>query len=279
MKPNPGKIVIFGQYKSGTTGLFTKIHHSLPPATRVLFEPLAYTPEPEDANRWVLAKTILKFANHPQPVDEASFLAFDRRLYLIRDPRDWLVSSTLFLCQEKAAVYGDPDARAWVMDYLARKEAAPRSLALKELLDFIMRAAPAMTTEFFCARTQGLQARCIAFEQRHADNLFHIRYEDFVDGRLDPLAAYLEFPLHGDAEVDPSFAHVPRTRGHGNWRAWFTADDVDFFAPYFADYIAHYGYDHDWRLDPEPRIEARHASDYVARVMHRKLESIPPAAH
>ena len=45
------RIAIFGQYKTGTTGLYSQILHSLPPdlAVRTLFEPSAFVPEPGDA--------------------------------------------------------------------------------------------------------------------------------------------------------------------------------------------------------------------------------------
>ncbi|MBK1724478.1 hypothetical protein [Thiocystis violacea] len=274
MKQAPGKIVIFGQYKSGTTGVFTKIRNSLPADTRTLFEPLAYNAEDQDANRWVLAKTILKFVGHPEPVDYDSFLGFDRRIYLVRDPRDWLVSFTLFLCQEKPSIFQDDDALRWVMDYLKRKEAQPRQLPLKALLDYLFAAPPAMTLDFFAERTRGLQAFCMGFEERLGGNAVTLRYEDFVDGRLAPLSDYLELELAGDAKVDRQYAHVPRTCAHGDWKNWLTAEDERVFRPYFDDYIRHYGYQADWRTNDAPRIDPAHGSEYVERVVRMKRQRL-----
>lgn len=272
MKPIPGKIVVFGQYKSGTTGVFTKIRNSLPGEPRTLFEPLLYQPEAGDDARWVLAKTILKFVGHPQPVDYDSFLGFDRRVYLVRDPRDWLVSFALFLCQEKPSIFTDEAAMAWVMDYLRRKEADPGGHSLKELLDFLFAAPPAMTADFFGQRTQGLQAFCMAFEDRLSGNYVTLRYEDFVDGRLEELGAYLELELLGEAEVDAAYAHVPRTCSYGNWKNWLTAEDEAFFRPYFDAYIRRYGYATDWETNAHPSIDPAHGSGYVERVVHMKRQ-------
>ena len=273
MKITPGKIVIFGQYKSGTTALFSKIHNSLPTSTRTLFEPLAYHHEAEDAERWVLAKTILKFPGHPEPVDYAGFLDFDRKIYLTRDPRDWLVSATLFLAQEKASVYTDDAARRFVMDYLHAKEQDPRGAPLKTLLDFIQQAPPALSLEYFCQRTQGLHAWCFDFERRLQDYTW-VKYEDFIDDRIENLIDYLQIPLSGESQVAHHYQHVVRSKSYGNWRHWLTAEDIDFFRPYFQPYIERYQYAAEWDLSGNPRIEPQHSSQYVARIIQMKREKL-----
>ena len=93
----PPRIAIFGQYKTGTTGLYYKIKNSLPASVRTLFEPQRFTTHPDDATRPILAKVILGVSGAPNPIDYDSFLHFDRKVYLIRDPRDWTVSGLLFM--------------------------------------------------------------------------------------------------------------------------------------------------------------------------------------
>jgi hypothetical protein len=275
MTTTPARIVIFGQYKTGTTALFTLIRDALPGDTRTLFEPLAYRWEEGDSERWVLAKTILKYPGHPEPVDYASFLEFERRIYLVRDPRDWLVSSTLFLTQQKESIYGDEKATAFVLDYLTRKESDPESMPLRVLLEYILNAPPATGLDHFAKRTQGLQTWCIQFEAR-LENRFSLRYEDLVDGRLDRLSGYLGLPLKGDPRVDRAYDHVPRTRAYGDWKNWLLEEDADFFRPYFNAYIEYYGYTPDWTPDVKRIIRPEFASDYVARVMERKRRLSEP---
>lgn len=270
MKPNPGMIVIFGQYKSGTTGLFTKVHKSLPENTRTLFEPSLYVPEEDDHRRWVLAKTILKEPEHPEPVDYGSFMGFDRQLILSRDPRDWLISATLFICQLKDSVFNNEKSFSWVMDYLYKKEEDPKHNSLNMLLDYILSTPPAITIAEFARRAQRRHAFCIEFQQSLGDTVQPVRYEDFVDGRISSLEAYLEFPLTGDAQVQASYDHVPRTCSHGNWRDWLTTEDVDFFKPFFDDYIRYHHYDPNWDLRDLPLIIPDHCSGYVQRVVQKK---------
>jgi hypothetical protein len=271
MKPNPGMIVIFGQYKSGTTGLFTKVRNSLPENTRTLFESLTYDPEEGDPFRWVLAKTILKEPGHPEPVNYKSFMRFDRRLLLSRDPRDWLISATLFICQLKESVFNDENTLAWVMDYLYRKEENPRELSVITLLDYILSTPPAITLESFAHRAKMRHAFCIEFQQSLGDAVQPIRYEDFVDGQLSIVENYLEIPLTGDAQVQAAYNHVPRTCSYGNWRDWLTPEDIHFFKPFFDDYIRYQQYDPDWCLHEFPMIQPAHCSGYLRRVVQKKL--------
>lgn len=267
MKRNPGKIVVYGQYKTGTTGLFTRIRNSLPDGCRTLFESNQYIREDQDDSRWVLAKVILKEPGHPDPVDYASFQIFDRRLCIARDPRDWLVSAALFNCQLKESIFGSDQALAWVMNFLHRKEESPHSLPLKTLLEFILGLPPALGIEEFALRARARHAFCMAFQNGLGDNALGVRYEDFVDGRVHDMEQYLELRLAGPSEVAPEYAHVPRTCAYGNWRDWLTAEDVEFFRPYFEDYIRHQGYDSDWVLNDRPVINPAHCSQYVRKVV------------
>jgi len=271
---NPQKIVIFGQYKTGTTGLFTTIRNSLPSETRTLFEPLGYIPEASDNQRWVLAKTIIKEPEHPEPVDYASFMGFERRLCITRDPRDWLISATLFNCQLKESIFANHEAMAWVMDYLQRKEDSPHSLPLITLLEYILSAPPALSIEDFGNRAQRRHAFCTDFQNRLGHNVCPVRYEDFVDGHLGAIEDYLGFQLPEHSQVDMAYSHVPRTCAYGNWKDWLTEEDTAFFKPFFADYIHDHGYDPDWSVNSSPTIDPAHCSQYVSRVVQMKKEQL-----
>lgn len=267
-------IVIFGQYKSGTTALFAKIKDALPEHTTFLFEPLAYKPSPEDKDRCVLSKTILKYPGHPEPVQYEDFLDFKYRIFLTRDPRDWLVSAALFLCQEKVAIYQSKKALAWIIEYLKSKESAPDKRPLMELIEFIMQAEPVMQLDSFASRINSLNTFCMEFEKRIRDNYCHIKYEDFVDHRIHALESYTNLSLKKEVVISREHAHVPRTLSHGNWKAWLTTEDVAFFKPYLQEYIEYYQYEPSWQLSKNPSILPMHASDYVARVVSMKRKQM-----
>jgi len=273
----PPRIAIFGPYKTGTTGLYSKFLHSLPPgaAVRTLFEPAAYVAEPDDAGRVLLAKVILRMPEGRDDVDYASFSPFGRRIRLVRDPRDWLVSGTVFLAQQNRAVYADEARLARFLGLLAAKEADPPAVSLVRLLREIVSGG-----ETELPRTlhwMGRQFDWLIDHDPALGDLHEVRYEDFVAGRLQAVEAYVGFPLSGSAAPDPAYDHVPRTLAAGNWRHWFTDADVSVFRPVFARYMRHHGYADDWTLAATPLIRPEHATGYVRRVVAKKraAEGLP----
>lgn len=73
---SPKKIVIFGQYKTGTTATFYKLLNSLPSNTKTLFESEEYVEEDEDKLISVLAKVILA---KPESVKYNTFKNFEKK--------------------------------------------------------------------------------------------------------------------------------------------------------------------------------------------------------
>jgi hypothetical protein len=258
------KVAIFGAYKSGTTGLFYKIRNSLPAGARLLFEPAAYVPEPGEG--YVVAKVMI---GCPPPSAYETFLGFDRKIYLVRDPRDWLISGLLFVAQQESAIYNDAGKLAHLISLFRQKENDPRSLTVCELLE----------AQFMASRGESLaDARAwlvrqydwlLAFDTKIGEHL-RVKYEDFVDDRLAALATYLGTRLHGKAIVDEPHDHVPRSMRHGDWRNWFTERDVEFFRPLFSSYMRHFGYAEDWRLAAHPVILPEHSTGYIERTVRKR---------
>jgi len=58
-----------------------------------------------------------------------------------------------------------------------------------------------------------------------------------------------------------------RTKSYGDWRNWFTEEDVRIFEPLFAPYMELVGYEAtDWALAPEPVVDPATASRYMRRI-------------
>src|SRR5687767_12482448 len=87
------KILIAGLGKSGTTALFYLIASSLGkgPKPKLLFEPKECPADLRSARGDVVAKVLID----PQ-LNAASFSHFDRKITLIRDPRDRIISALLY---------------------------------------------------------------------------------------------------------------------------------------------------------------------------------------
>ena len=127
------KVVIAGLGKSGTTALFFTLKRAMPPDTHHLFEPSRFDAQTGMTSN-VLAKILIR-----DSTEYASFDDFEKKILIIRDPRDIIVSRVLY------DIYNAPDAcrdaakiDAFVR-LLRRKEAEPRNVSLLEIIDLLDR--------------------------------------------------------------------------------------------------------------------------------------------
>ena len=73
--------------------------------------------------------------------------------------------------------------------------------------------------------------------------------------------------MSGAVVVPDEHRRVARTRGYGNWRRWFTEEDVEFFRPVISEFLDIMGYDpSDWELTPVDRLPAEEGSGYMERL-------------
>ena len=267
------RIAIFGQYKSGTTALCSAIKAALPETTRTLYEPRQYVPQRRDRKHPILAKVILGTPENGHSVDYQSFLEFEKKIYLIRDPRDWSVSGTLFLIQQEPAVYANSTRLNRILSLLKQKESDPQSIALGTILEEVLHSLPGHSLTKTRQWLERQIAWLFAFEARLGDHC-RIKYEDFIDGKTAALEEYLGFILTQDPQVDAAHNHVTRTKGYGNWKDWFVSQDVAYFRPVFEPYIRRYAYDPSWQLNPQPVIRAEHCSQYVERTVGKRRDPL-----
>ena len=262
--PHKVKIVIFGQYKSGTTALCYKIYNSLPPETRLLSEPVNYIPQPFKSYPAELAKVILGYVDGHEVANYNSFMGFDKKIYIVRDPRDWLVSGLLFLIQQNPSIYQNDENLGSVLSLFKQKEEDPESISFTSLLEYVLNLIPGESLGKVTEWMKDQQNWIYGFESRLGEH-YRIGYEDFVDGELEGLEEYLAFRLTGEAEVGERNSHVPRTKAYGDWKNWFLPEDVEFFKPLFAEYMERYGYTDDWGLNEKREIKHEHCTGYIER--------------
>ena len=257
------KILIAGLAKTGTTGLLYLIANSLqPPRPRLLFEPKKCPPGLDRSPGHVVGKVLIS----PR-LDAASFLHFDRKIILVRDPRDRLVSALLY-SQYHARYLADDAKVAIVRQCLERKEAAPGQVSLREIFRAMEQASG---REGVGQRFRNSAAAGLAWLDKYAATMPHAllyHYEHFVAGDYTALETYLDMRLAGAAKVPARISRVERTKGYGDWRHWFTEEDIRDFRPIFTPWLAKHGYDaDDWTLDPHPVIAAEHCSGYYMRLV------------
>lgn len=253
------KIVIAGAARSGTTALYYALKQSLPQNYTHKFEPRGYVPK--RAAGGVLVKIIINSLNRIEEFDR-----FDKRIYLIRDPRDMVVSGVLYRIYNAR----EPIDQGELADYLRgveQKQRDPASISLVELQSRLYRLLDIDSGEY-----EKRARAVIDFGRQHPD-YFVYKYEDLIAGRFDALEQYLGFNITFSGDVDAKHQRVARTKDAGGWRDWFTPADVEFYRPMFQDFLAKYDYELDWTLNPNPCIAAEHSTHYVKRMLEAGIEA------
>lgn len=266
------KILIAGLAKTGTTGMLYLIANSFRKKPTLLFEPKTCPPETATSSADVVAKVLIS-----KELDAASFAHFDKKITIVRDPRDRMISALLY-SQFHANYVRDDEKVGFVHEWLKKKEADPSSVSLVEIFRVLGQAA---------GKTKNMKnigkAGLGLFDDYVAaipDALLY-KYEDFVSGQYVPIERHLGMPMAGQAEVPDHLNRVVRTKGYGNWRNWMTREDVEIFRPLLSPWLEKYGYDaSDWQLNDQQVIDPAHCSDYFMRVVEEaRKKPVPAATH
>jgi hypothetical protein len=183
---------------------------------------------------------------------------------IARDPRDTLVSRLLYAVWH-AGFRPDPSCMEAYLTLLRVKERDPRSIPLKDLFSSFGAFQRQHPHRDYLQVLVGLARQQELLASR--SDFFILRYEEFVDGNLQNLRDYLGgVDLDHRVSVNAEVARVERRKKHGDWRHWFTPEDVAFFRPLLAPAMRALGYDDNWELSEVPVIDPRYCSEYAARL-------------
>lgn len=260
------KVVVAGLGKTGTTALFHKILPAMPPGTRQLFEPPRYVPQGE-------AHTLAKILVGTMPeADVATFAGFDKKVLILRDVRDQMVSRLLYTVYNRPTIWRNPAQASALVELFRRKERDPHAVSVLDIVTFYVNAGDKRFHADFVDIARGVE-----FFKTHQD-YFHITYDDMIADRLGPLGHHLGFTISPGAMSDSvALKRVARSRGSGDWRSWFTESDVAHFRPLVGEAVRAYGFGDDWSLVPKPVIDPATSSAYVEKLIEQaRLESLPP---
>ena len=265
-------VLVFGQGKSGTTVIAKTIQHSLPAAV-FLMEPKTE----EELTRPGAVHTVVKIL-HGQWQQNLSGLTgvlrndssarFDRIVKIIRDPRDQAISSFFYnfftLAQPGAATDEQLDE---VVALIREKEQSPQTISFASLcggVNRIMRWRGYSSAWLMTESGQVTNRTFWEFLRSLGDTGHLLRYEDFIHGELRQLEMYLGFPLSVRRELG-AYERTRRSASAGNWREFFTPEDVEILRPLTADLLVEMGYP-DWDLHSVERLNPDHFSGYLARL-------------
>lgn len=267
------KILVVGLPKSGTTILTYRIASGMKRA-HVCFEP----GEEETLYNSLIHKKITK--RHKKVITKSLFIPkaqhrikllsslYGKKIWIYRDLRDRIISSFFYSWYRRIL---NPKARFMnVYETVLRKEAAPSSIPFYTFLDKTdIQKLSVLISETLKA-VQNLDSSWCLFA-----------YEDMIKGNTSKLDSYLGFALNHSTAIPAEYKRVARSKNYGNWRNWFTQEDVEFFSPLMEDYLEFFGYDaNDWKLNPVLNLPASEGSVYMKNLARSRLmelgKAVPP---
>lgn len=253
------RVLIVGEGKSGTTALLRSVSAALGTPAEI-FEPIQLSAHDLGPTPLVVKKLLLNWkANENDLLDH-----FDRRIFIVRDPRDRLVSHLLYDAYNKALLLDAEQREKW-LTLLGRKTRNPSGMPLVRLMNAWWRLS---RSDLMSHYVRSLD-RSTGFSRRVGEHFHLLTYEDYVDGNFDDLNRYLGIDLQAGV-VNANESRVSRSQTHGEWRQWFTDIDVEIFRPMTHDWQKANGYDHrDWAFDHSSPLDPATTVDYVEGLFAR----------
>jgi hypothetical protein len=264
------KILILGLGKSGTTALLYKVAGGLPacqtfqggsPGKIVSHHADAAFKFTYNEDK---GRGLELFEKH---VSEA---CYDRKIWIARDPRDNAVSRLLFRWYR-----GAKRAKEQYRECLAlvvKKERHPESVPFYSLFRYTGLTALPPALEQVIGNERKIYGRMCDFVKGLKEDWFIFQYEDMIDNKFERLNAYLGFNVQEETKATNKEKKVIRKKSKGDWRHWFTPEDVELFRPVYTAYMDLIGYDsNDWQLSSRQVIEPEYASIYMKRLPRKRL--------
>jgi hypothetical protein len=268
------KILILGTGKTGTTAMVYKVAGGLPnchafsgghPGKYVgNYENAVYKHTYEERK----GKSFEVFKEHLNKEH------YDRKIWMARDPRDAAVSRMLYRWHK--GLKGKKKQYEAHLDLVLKKEKDPRSIPFFEICRYTGYDGWPRTAEQVVEEEQHRYDQMLKFVNILENDWLFFTFENMVDNNVQDLNEYLGFEIQSDAEVPSSSgkAKVIRKKASGDWRHWFTEEDIELFKPAFTPYMEFIGYDcNDWALITDPVIESQYSSVYMQNLPRKAAKN------
>ena len=268
------KILILGLGKSGTTILTARISKALK-VNHLFLEPQSVLGQSDlSLHRHICSRKgkvvskVLLYPQQPEQLKEIQAL-YDQVIWIVRDPRDQMISSFLYAWYAAHGVKEDQYHEA--LSLVRKKEKSPGEVSFRECMTTCFRL-----DSFFNRYHFVIEKIDAAFNISDADNKFLlIKYEDFIDHKLEELNDFLGFSIDPETQVYQLAKQVNRSQTYGNWRKWFTEEDVLWMQPLLSPILLRMGYDAtDWKLESPDSLNPQYGSEYMERMFRYKRSKL-----
>lgn len=268
------KILILGTGKTGTTAMVYKVAGGLPNCRAFSgghpgkyigdYENAVYKHTYEERK----GKSFDLFRDHLKKEH------YDRKIWMARDPRDAAVSRMLY--RWHGGFKGKKKQYEAHLDLVLKKEKNPQSIAFYEICRHTGHDGWPRTPDQVVEEERYRYEQMLKFVTDLGSDWFFLTFENMVEKNLKTLNDYLGFKVQADAEVPSSSgkAKVIRKKASGDWRHWFTEEDIKLFKPAFTPYMKFTGYDcENWTLEPNPVIEPEYSSIYMQNLVRKAAKN------
>lgn len=262
------KILLFGLGKTGTTALTYGIQKQLPDH-EIVFEPPSLKAIDYDRNNLI----VKSLRAQKWQEEKEYFNNFDKKILIVRHPFDRLISHLLYIPFDGRNFSNDYLAAKYI-ELLKRKTENPDSVDLLEIVNLLNEITTLKSLNMFriqCQKLLGLYKKGSKF------NFQLLKYEDFVDGKIQDIEEYLGITFDKEIDVDEKFKRVKRTQNYGDWKNWFTDKDLKKLSGFFEEFNQEFKYDTTLDLDAVKQINPEHSYLYTIHVIndYRKANSLP----
>lgn len=263
-------VLVIGKAKTGTTFLAKAIQNSLS-ACSLEMEPKAaefiFDRYREKSSGNEVAKIIFEhWSNKPNLMsallaDELP-VKFDKKVIIVRDPRDELVSRLLYLVKplKDQGKLTDAALDEWLVT-LRTIEGGEKKINFQELLD---RTGELFNTDLLPSFVNYMKEFSDYFQSK-PNSVFAVRYEDLIDKRVEHLEKYLGFSLNYAITEDDLIKRTKRSSSYGSWKSFFHEEDIEYFKPIMAEFMDQIGYN-DWSISSAKLPQKDVTSSYVERL-------------
>jgi hypothetical protein len=227
--------LVAGLAKSGTTILFSRMQQAITPDQITSLEPDRDEQLQEILSSSDGAHTLTKVLIGRVTSRNDVLKQFQRHVVIHRDPRDQFISMLLYLFYD-FQLSGDSKGFDQAHEALAYKVKNPEACSTIELYNLIAKLVGRAPIGVF----DNLHR-----EQRNYIETFSpslLRYEDFLDNKVQAIEEYLGLELNNQAEVPEEYQRVARSRGYGNWRCWLNDSDLAYINEQWGDTIESLNY-------------------------------------
>lgn len=252
------KYLVMGLGKSGTTALFFSIKSSIGEKTNSYFEPKELSNLMYSSSSPVVVKFLIDNINNKN----LDYLhKFDKKTLIIRDPRDLMVSKMLYRSRR---IFKNNKEIDLFLKEIRKKELDPNTMSLLELFSLQDSLTKQKSVLPHLNKLHDIVLRIV--EKYNSNSLFILKYEDYVTNNVDGLIEYLGLKINPFIDVDSSLKRVQRTKSFGDWKNWFTEDDVSYVKNNYAFFMEFFGYT-DWAQPQNKIINSEFASHYVKKIL------------